>query len=185
MDKFKTMCETHQHKLTVTSFINKIVSKLMSRALSHDNSKLEEYEVDIFTEFTPKLANCTYGSDEYKELLKEMKPALDHHYSVNRHHPEYFKKYICNGCFKEFKIMPDKCDCGYSQFQEESDISQMDLVDLIEMICDWKAASMRHNDGNVLRSIEINQSRFGYGDELKSILINTVNNYFGEENKTK
>ena len=31
----------------------------------------------------------TYGSDEYKACLTEMKPALDHHYAANRHHPEH------------------------------------------------------------------------------------------------
>jgi hypothetical protein len=34
--------------------------------------------------------------------------------------------------------------------------------------------TMRHNDGDIWRSIEINQKRFGYSDELKAILQNTV-----------
>jgi hypothetical protein len=46
------------------------------------------------------------------------------------------------------------------------------------MIVDWKAASERHADGDILRSIEINQSRFGYSDELKQILVNTVHELF-------
>ena len=50
----------------------------------------------------------------------------------------------------------------------------MNLVDLIEMICDWKAASERHADGDIYKSIEINQKRFGYSDELKQILKNTI-----------
>jgi hypothetical protein len=54
----------------------------------------------------------------------------------------------------------------------------MTLVDLCEMIADWKAASMRHNNGDILKSIEINQPRFNYSDELKQILINTVEEYF-------
>ena len=54
----------------------------------------------------------------------------------------------------------------------------MNLVDLIEMLCDWKAATMRHNDGDIMKSIEINQERFGYGDEIKQIMINTVKYYF-------
>lgn len=53
-------------------------------------------------------------------------------------------------------------------------IRGMSLFDLIEMLCDWKAATLRHNDGNIRRSIELNQKRFGYSDELKQILLNTL-----------
>jgi len=42
------------------------------------------------------------------------------------------------------------------------------------MFCDWKAATMRHNDGNLLKSIEINAGRFGISDQLKQILINST-----------
>jgi hypothetical protein len=54
----------------------------------------------------------------------------------------------------------------------------MTLIDLCEMIADWKAATLRHNDGDILKSIEINQSRFGYSDEVKQILLNTVEIHF-------
>ena len=50
----------------------------------------------------------------------------------------------------------------------------MNLIDVIEMLCDWKAATMRHADGDIKKSIEINQKRFGYSDELKAILLNTI-----------
>jgi hypothetical protein len=50
----------------------------------------------------------------------------------------------------------------------------MSLIDLLELICDWKASSMRHSDGDIKKSIEINQKRFNYDDTLKQILLNTV-----------
>ena len=140
--KFKTM----RHIETVRNYLSLIRSELGDRSILHDQSKLESPEVEIFEEYTPKLRGVTYGSDEYKQMMKEMKVAVDHHQSKNRHHPEYFKTGIWG----------------------------MNLVDLIEMICDWKAAGLRHNDGDLIRSIEINQDRFGYSDELKSILINTA-----------
>ena len=146
MKKYKTFFYTYKHKWNVNLFINKIIDELMIRSLTHDDSKLESFEVDTFTEYTPKLANSTYGSYKYKQFLKEMKPALDHHYAENRHHPEHFK----NG------------------------IQEMNLIDLIEMICDWKAATLRHDNGNIFKSIEINQKRFKYSDELKQIFINTM-----------
>ena len=56
-----------------------------------DNSKLESPEKELFDEYTPKLKDCTYGSDEYKEFLKGLKVALDHHYANNSHHPEHYE----------------------------------------------------------------------------------------------
>ena len=81
-----------------------------------------------------------------------MKVAIDHHTRKNRHHPEHFK----NG------------------------IKGMNLIDIIEMIMDWKSAGMRHNDGSILKSVEINKKRFGFSDELEQILLNTVE-YFNLE----
>lgn len=138
--------DTIQHIENVRKYIRFITDKLTTRAVEHDRLKLESPEVEIFTEFTPKLAHSTYGSDEYNIFLKEMNVALQHHYAHYRHHPEHF-------------------DRG---------INDMNLIDIVEMICDWKAASMRHNDGNLLKSIEINARRFGYDDQMKQILINTA-----------
>ena len=144
--------ETKKHILKVQDYIFRICECLKARALFHDNSKLESPEAEIFEIYTEKLKETTYGSEEYKQFLSEMKPALDHHYKVNAHHPE---------CF-------------------EDGIRGMTLIDLTEMLCDWKAATMRHNDGSLLQSLEINQERFGYSDELKQIFINTANYLFKE-----
>lgn len=138
--------DTWRHINTVQGLMIRVVGNLADRAIVHDQSKLESPEVEIFDEFTPKLKDSTYGSDEYKGFLSSMKTGLDHHYAVNSHHPEHYP----NG------------------------ILGMSLLDVIEMLCDWKAATMRHADGDLAKSIEINQSRFGYSDELKSILVNTA-----------
>ncbi len=152
-----------------------IEADLETRGYIHDRSKLQKPEKPIFDEFTPKLKGCTYGSEEYKGFLKGMGVALEHHYKNNRHHPEHFIYYECNGCFKRFYEEPKVCDvCGYTQFQIRSDITQMNLIDLIEMLMDWKAATLRHADGDILRSIELNQKRFEYSDELKKIFLNTI-----------
>ena len=59
-------------------------------------------------------------------------------------------------------------------YDSNTTIEFSNLIDLVEMICDWKAASERHADGDIYKSIEINQQRFGYSDELKIILKNTI-----------
>lgn len=138
--------ETIKHIETVRKFIRLFTDKLTQRGVDHDRLKLETPEVEIFAEVTPKLAGLTYGSEEYKESIKCLGAALDHHYAHYRHHPEHF----------------------------EHGIDDMNLVDIVEMLCDWKAASMRHNDGNLLKSIEINAKRFGYDDQLKHIFLNTA-----------
>ncbi len=139
--------ETRKHILVVSSLINFFAKELLGRGSAHDASKLEEPEKSGFDEWTKKLGRSTYGSDEYKQFLKEMKPFLDHHYANNRHHPEY----------------------------HENGLRDMNLVDLVEMLVDWKAATLRHADGDMLKSIEINQKRFGYSDDIKQLLKNTAN----------
>ena len=141
--------DTKQHIQQVRVFTEKIAEAIIDRGDYHDQSKLQSPEKEIFDEYTPKLATTTYGSEEYKTYLEEMKVALSYHYSKNRHHPEYH----LNG------------------------INGMNLVDLVEMLCDWKAATMRHNDGDIMKSIEFNQKRFGYDDDIKHLMINTVNDY--------
>jgi len=56
-------------------------------------------------------------------------------------------------------------------------IRGMTLVDLVEMFCDWCAATERHEDGDIGRSIDVNMGRFGYGEALASIFVNTAQEY--------
>jgi hypothetical protein len=142
--------DTKKHIEKVGEYIQELGREVLSRKITHDRTKLIEPEKPIFDEYTPKLKDSTYGSDEYKGYLKEMNTALQHHYKFNRHHPEHF----------------------------ENGIQGMTLVDLCEMLADWKAATLRHADGDILKSLEINQKRFGYSDELKQILFNTVKEHF-------
>ena len=44
----------------------------------------------------------------------------------------------------------------------------------MEMLADWKASCSRVKDGDIIKSIEINQTRFNYSDDIKNLLINTV-----------
>ena len=138
--------ETQKHIENVRKYIRFLIDKLDIRGVKHDSSKLETPEVELFAEYTLGLASMTYGSDEYKDSLEKLKPALDHHYASNRHHPEHF----VNG------------------------VNDMTLIDLAEMFCDWKASTLRHNDGNLLKSIEINAERFNMDSQLTAIFMNTA-----------
>lgn len=140
--------DTYAHIATVREYLLKIAHNLTMRGHDHDLSKLEEPELSVFNEFTPKLKDSTYGSDEYKSFLEGMGAGLNHHYEVNDHHPEHF----------------------------ENSVADMDLLQLTEMLCDWKAATLRHKDGDLRRSIEMNAQRFGYGIEIRELLLNTAKN---------
>ena len=50
----------------------------------------------------------------------------------------------------------------------------MTLIDLIEMLADWKAATERHDDGSLERSFKINKERFEIDIQLLQILENTA-----------
>ena len=333
MGEYDSAQETQKHIDAVRLLLNEFVSMLFVRGAVHDRSKLREPEKSVFDEWTPKLSGVTYGSQEYRDMLAQMKPAIDHHQSNNRHHPEYgdngiewrsvigYEGYydVSNfgdvrsvsrtvsrdttgdywkvGAILKASVTPkgylriqltkdcssrsymvhrlvaevfienkenkpevnhvdgnkknnhvvnlewvtssenlqhayetqlkdpavkyvvycpevDIATLGMCQMERKlkalgyhgasangiwqamdrqgkhvgltfegtllseyrrSQIQGMNLIDVAEMICDWLAATKRHADGDIMRSIEINQKRFGYSDELKQILINTVN----------
>lgn len=146
---YDSTIDTQKHKMEVAGIMNRIIYALVERWAHHDDSKLESPEKECFDQYTSLLSSTTYGSDEYKVTLSKMHPAVDHHNKCNRHHPEHF----------------------------ENGIAGMDLVDIVEMFCDWVAATRRNKDGNIFKSIEISHKRFGFSEDLKSILMNTADRY--------
>lgn len=146
LEEKATNAATLTHIMHVRNLLNMAARELLYRGEIHDQSKLGDLERKTFVEFTPKLKNSTYGSDEYKGFLKAMGPALANHYASNRHHPEFHDK----------------------------GIEDMNLIDVLEMLLDWKAATMRHDNGDLMKSIEINEGRFNMSPQLVAILQNTV-----------
>jgi hypothetical protein len=137
---------TLQHSRRVDQLVLELIIEVQKRLTKHDLSKMEDPELATFDLYSARLKDSTYGSDEYKGFLDQMKPALDHHYANNRHHPEHFS----NG------------------------VSGMSLIDLVEMLADWKAASERHADGDLVHSLAIQKDRFKLCDQLYEILVNTA-----------
>jgi len=74
-----------------------------------------------------------------------MGSAVKHHQENNSHHPE----------------------------AHEEGIDGMNLIDIVEMLCDWKAATLRTKNGDIQKSLEIQKERFGISDQLYNILKNT------------
>lgn len=138
--------DAYQHIQLVQHYINTMIISLIRCSEEHDQSKLLYPEKGIFDKYTPALLSNPYGSPEYIASKSALTAELDHHYKNNRHHPQYFK----------------------------DGIKGMNLIDIVEMFCDWKAATMRHEGLSLKDSIEINQGRFGYSDDLKQIFLNTI-----------
>ena len=137
--------DTVAHIKRVQQLIDICRDNLGIRAANHDLSKLKEPEKSGFDKYTPLLKGSTYGSDEYKTFLVGLGETLKHHYANNSHHPEHYM----------------------------DGMAGMTLLDLIEMFCDWKAATERHADGSLDRSIGINKDRFKYNEMLERIFQNT------------
>ena len=142
--------DTMRHIERVRNLLNVFAREMLDRGEVHDQSKLESPEVEMFAKAVP-IADLTYESAEYQDSKNFLRTALAHHYAKDRHHPEHHKK----------------------------GVDDMTLCDIVEMLADWKAASERHNDGNILKSIETNADRFGLSPQLVRILENTAKTMFG------
>jgi len=135
-----------QHKQWVAENMASIAHELFMRAAVHDNSKFGPEEFELYDKTFPELQKYAYGSEELRTVYKSMKPAIQHHITSNRHHPEYFG---------------------------ENGINGMNLIDVLEMVCDWLAASKRSQTG-IDKGLEINKERYGINDQLFEIIKNTV-----------
>ena len=61
--QFKTM----RHIEAVRNYLIACIKELMLRGMQHDQSKLFEPELSLYNEYTPKLRELTYGSEQYRE----------------------------------------------------------------------------------------------------------------------
>jgi hypothetical protein len=140
--------DTVAHINRVQDLLNLAAEKLQYRGRIHDASKLEEPEKSAFDRLKAlSLSGMAYGSEEYRACLRAEKPAIQHHYKANSHHPEFY----------------------------ENGVDGMSLFDILEMLLDWKAATERMKDGGDIRaSLTINRDRFKLSPQLESILANTI-----------
>ena len=136
--------DTLNHCGRVNALLHICMLELSERARAHDASKYEEPEKSAFDRATPLLQTVEYGTPEYNAVKAQLGEALQHHYAHNSHHPEHYP----NG------------------------MEGMSLLDLLEMLCDWKAAGERMQNGSLEASIRINRERFG-DSPLLTVLENT------------
>jgi len=148
MTSYDSTADTKEHIDKVQARIHECTNNLIVRAERHDKSKLMEPEKSAYDNLMrfKSSHDMVYGSPDYAEGLKILGPALDHHYAANSHHPQHY----------------------------EQGVNGMSLLDILEMLADWKAAGERYKDGNITQSLAHNRERFGLSDQLFTILENTV-----------
>lgn len=146
---YDSTSDTLRHSLRVAELMGEPIKELLDRSVRHDLSKTREPERAVYDTFVPSLRAAAYGSVEYLALVEAMGEGLRHHYAHNRHHPEHF----ANG------------------------INDMTLVDLLEMLADWMAATERTSHGDLATSLAINRERFGITPQLMGILVNTARHF--------
>ncbi len=137
--------EIEQHREKITKAIHQFNQLLASRARLHDQSKLEEPQLSAFAAL-PRCDAIEYGTDRYLTRLEQLGAALEHHYSLERHHPEHY----------------------------EDGVAGMTLVDLVEMFIDWQVTWSDHGAGTFSQVIERNRERFSLDTQLTRILHNTA-----------
>lgn len=142
-EQYDCTADVLEHKRKVVRYLNEFAIQLLRRASVHDDSKLRSPEKEGFDQWTPELKTREFGTDYYKQALDEMGEFLRHRYEVNSHHPEHFS----------------------------DGVSGMNLLDLVEMVCDWQAAAAAKG---VAVDLEHAAKRFQLSPQLVSIIRNSI-----------
>ena len=142
----EVLTDTIMHISEVQENLAEIRVDLEKRGIAHDRSKFTPEEFDSFVKTRPKFKKANYGSKEYQECVNQIKPAIDHHYNNNRHHTGFHEK----------------------GFQD------MNLLDILEMLADWKAASRRSPDLTFEDSLPKAFKKYNIPENMQKHIIATL-----------
>lgn len=149
MEQIETEEYIKGHISRVRRHIDTFIQLLIRRAENHDKSKLEEPELSWWKEMD-KEPRYPYGSEEYKQKIKRWNKVFKHHYQYNRHHPEYY----------------------------EYGVSEMTLIDIVEMMCDWLGYKDTTTVTEALKVCDEQMARYDISEELRQIIFNTLLRYY-------
>lgn len=149
MEQIETEEYIKGHIFRVRRHIDTFIQLLIRRAENHDKSKLEEPELSWWKEMD-KEPRYPYGSEEYKQKIKRWNKVFKHHYQYNRHHPEHY----------------------------EYGVSEMTLIDIVEMMCDWLGYKDTTTVTEALKVCDDQMARYNISEELRQIIFNTLLRYY-------
>jgi len=150
MTKYDSTETTAKHIERVANLMSDFATMINARGLGHDLSKynlIEKGSLDEMARLVAEEGNVPYGSDEYKRRTKLLGPMLEHHYASNSHHPEHY----------------------------QDGVDGMNLLDIVEMFIDWKAASELGEEPAM--NITAACDRFSVCPQLQSIFENTATEF--------
>lgn len=141
----------NKHRHRVFTYMSRIAREIMQRGNDHDQSKYSDQEFPVYARTIKEFDKHQFGTEGYKKAKESLGPALEHHFKHNRHHPEHF----------------------------EMGIDGMTLVDLLEMVCDWKSATLNHPEkpGNMTKSLEMAIVKYNISPQLARVLYNTMREF--------
>ena len=132
------------HTRSIRTNLAKITSDLTRRASVHDDLKLGDDQLDRYIARHQEIHPLPYDAPERKEVEAKYKDLIEAHHKQYRHHPEHF----------------------------EHGIDDMNLVDVIEMLCDWAAAG-----ADIEKSLKVNEKKYSVSPQLMKLLKNTIRDF--------
>lgn len=145
-EEIKIVQVIYEHQQQVGGVMLKVISELMTRALTHDSSKfttqqLKDNLITLPDKWKIQAAGHGYHSPQQKEHRQKFAPEIDRHRSAHPHHPEHFG----------------------------NDVNKMDLIDLLEMLCDWYVSAP-----DIDQSIGENSGDYNIDPHIRQLLENTA-----------
>lgn len=128
-----------RHRIAVRRALQRVIHELDRRALVHDESKYTADELPGFVRINRVAREHPYGSEEYRASLKgEMCTAI--HQKHNSHHPEShiggYEELSESARSNPMTVAQDAC--------ENVGPWRMGWLDIVEMVCDWWAATQTY-----------------------------------------
>lgn len=125
-----------RHITQVQAALLAVRQELEMRGTVHDASKLSPEEFPGFARINATARQHEYGSDEYKASMDAERPIIDRHQLRNSHHPE-----------------------------AHPDLEEMGWLDIIEMVCDWWAATQTYGNTPWEDALELQRKRWDWTPE--------------------
>jgi len=144
--EFEVLLDVIRHVSEVQENMEDIAHDLKMRSISHDRSKFDDPEFSTFVRTRPEFRVANYGTPEYEAVVEKAREGVDHHYANNRHHTAYHP----NG------------------------VKDMNLLDLLEMLADWKAASRRSPDLTFMDSLPRAFKKYEMDETIQTLMRNTI-----------
>ena len=122
MNELDALLKIMRHRESLADSMIEIADHLRQRARVHDRCKLKPDQFIGFARIDQAEREHGYGSREFSRALRADSEAIRTHVAESSHHPEH-----------------------------HAIVADMGWLDIIEMVCDWKAAADTYDRGLSLR----------------------------------